>query len=148
MVLTLLTLKLWNGDVEEAEKANACKRETAVQVYERCHVLPLVIWEKAPHTAGDKWDESSAAGVTQDTSVKNTNRSRSGVDCEIHLLQKMVNTDEERDTVAVQYRTISGFTLSNSAEQSDRGHWRVALSKANRLIQKSLEKLEAFFFLS
>lgn len=66
-----------------------------MQGYEHHQILPLVIWEKAPHTAGDKGDESRAAGVTQDTSVKNTNCSRSGVDCEIRLLQKMLNTDED-----------------------------------------------------
>lgn len=39
-----------------------------------------------------------AASVIQDTSVKNTKHSRSGVVCEIWLFQKKVNTDEDGDT--------------------------------------------------
>lgn len=145
VAVTLLTVKFWNSNVEEAEEANVCRREAAVQGFKHSPILPLVIWEKAQRIAGDKWDESTAASVIEDTSVKNTKHSRSGVACEIRLLQKKVNTDEDRDVVAVQYKGISGFTLSNSTEQSDKGQWRVALSKADRLIQKSLKKLEGFF---
>lgn len=53
-----------------------------------------------------------AAGVIQDISVRNTKHSRSGVVCEIWLLQKKVNTDVDGDTEAAQYRGISGSTLS------------------------------------
>ena len=66
-----------------------------MQGFKHSHILPLVTWERAQHTAGDKRDESSAASIIQDTSVKNTKHSRIGVVFEIQVLQKKVNTDED-----------------------------------------------------
>lgn len=135
--------------VEEGETVSGCKKEAAVQGFKSSHILPLVIWQKAQHIAGDKWDASSAARLIQDTSVKNTKHSRSGIVCEIHLLQKKgQHWRELRYSNSTTQGCIPGFTLSNSAELSDRGQLKGSFIKSRQADLKSLEKLEEFFKLT
>lgn len=129
-------LKQWKRQI------NVCKREAAAQGLKHSHTSPVVTWEKEQHSAGDKWEES-AASVIQDISVKNTKHSRSGVVCEICLLQKKVNTDEDGDRGAAQYRGISGSTVS--ARTIWQGPVRGGFIKSRQIDSKSPGKLKNFF---
>lgn len=120
-------------------KRHMCAKERGLK---HSHTLPVVTREKEQHNAGDKWEES-AASVIQDISVKNTTLSRSGVACEICLLQKKVNTDEDGDTGAAQYRGISGSTVS--ALTIWQGPVRGGFIKSRQIDSKSPGKWKNFF---
>lgn len=104
--------------------------------------------DPAERTAQCRWWMRGvcAASVIQDIPLKTQNTAGAVLSGEICLLQKKVNTDEDGDTGAAQYRGMSGSTLS--ALTIWQGPVRGAFIRNRQIDSKSLGKLKNFFKLT